>query len=118
MSGCVVYGSKIFLESLQIACVTKGYSAHLVSYREKDWKLNINNRSVRRVCDTEPTKTPFEGYVYCIEVPTGNFLMRREGKCHFTGNCARLARYVEDTPELQGVLSYACLLYTSPSPRD
>lgn len=29
-----------------------------------------------------------DGYCYCFEVPTGAFIVRRNGKIHVTGNCA------------------------------
>jgi hypothetical protein len=32
-------------------------------------------------------KVEYSGPVWCLTVPLGNFLVRRNGKCHFTGNC-------------------------------
>jgi len=33
--------------------------------------------------------TPFKGNVYCISIPSEVFLVRRNGRCVWTGNCSR-----------------------------
>jgi ribonucleotide reductase beta subunit family protein with ferritin-like domain len=35
---------------------------------------------------SETRRVPYDGVVYCVSVPTGNFVVRRNGKAHVTGN--------------------------------
>lgn len=45
-------------------------------------------RSKQRIKLIErPEKIQFDGMVYCVNVPTGAFLVRRQGKAWITGNC-------------------------------
>jgi len=83
----VVHGTKAFLDSLQAACVRHGWCAHLSVAREKDWRLNV---STRREYQAERTATVKRSEpvprVWCLRVPHGNFMVRRHGKAHFSGN--------------------------------
>jgi DNA-directed RNA polymerase beta subunit len=40
-------------------------------------------------CDENEIASNFEGKVYCLRVPSEVFLVRRNGKCSFTGNSSR-----------------------------
>ena len=40
-------------------------------------------------CDENKIASNFEGKVYCLRVPSEVFLVRRNGKCSFTGNSSR-----------------------------
>jgi DNA-directed RNA polymerase beta subunit len=40
-------------------------------------------------CDENEITSNFEGKVYCLRVPSEVFLVRRNGKCSFTGNSSR-----------------------------
>lgn len=84
----VIHGTKAFLESMQAACVQHGWGAHLSIAREKDWRLNVCRRqewqAERSVVVKRAEAAP---RVWCLRVPDGNFMVRRRGKAHFSGNC-------------------------------
>lgn len=106
----VVYGAKMFCDSLQSACVSHGYSASLTEYREGHWRVNINKRSTRKQDIVKKTITSYAGPVWCLETPNSNFFIRRGHKVHLTGNC-RITRHVDANPELHGFLSMDSLRY-------
>lgn len=84
----VFYKPKPQLDTLQALCAMHGYSAHLYCYRETQWRLNIAKRTQVEVPSTNrPTVEEYHGTVWCLTVPLSNFLIRRDGKAHFTGNC-------------------------------
>jgi len=53
-------------------------SVHRMSFFKKSW------RSTQRL---EKTIVPYKGKVYCVEVPYGNIVIRRNNKVMITGNC-------------------------------
>ena len=80
-----------------------GYTSTLSSGREitatKDmWNIGIRRTRVTNTMNhghvntqngqTE-TLTPYNGNVYCISIPSEVFLVRRNGRCVWTGNCSR-----------------------------
>jgi hypothetical protein len=83
-----------------------GYRASLVEYRENQWRLNICATSESWVGPNGFSKKFYKGEVYCLSVDNGNFLIRSNNKCHFTGNC-RLERHINANPELTDLVSYA-----------
>ncbi|MGE0289103.1 MAG: hypothetical protein AB7I42_22745 [Bradyrhizobium sp.] len=87
-SAVVFYKSKPVLDELQALCAMHGYSAHTYVYRDNQYRLNIAKRTQLEVPSTrKPTTEEYHGLVWCLTVPLSNFLIRREGKAHFTGNC-------------------------------
>ena len=87
--GAIIYGTEAVLDGLQALCVVHGVSANISQDVRGAWRLNV--------CFKEDSQThadgaqweiePYEGDVWCLKVPHGNFLVRRNGKPHFTGNC-------------------------------
>ena len=49
--------------------------------------------------------------VWCIEVKNKNFLVRRNNKLQFTGNCERINRAVENDSKLEGTIGIEDLKY-------
>lgn len=83
----VIHGTKAFLDSLQAACVQHGWSAHLSMVRGKDWRLNVCRRLEWQGEKADSvTRSPASSEVWCLRVPHGNFMVRRRGKAHFSGN--------------------------------
>jgi hypothetical protein len=85
----IIYGLKPFLDGLQAACILHGYRAYLSTDNRGSPRLNVCEQ---RFFQIERGQTPFvrvEGKqrVWCLKVPHGNFLIRRNGAAHFTGNC-------------------------------
>lgn len=88
-ASAVIYGPLEFLNNMQAACVRHGYRTKLSKGRPGDWRLYVCDKQtiqfqpkgcVRRIPAT--TKN-----VWCVNVKHGNFMVRRNGSCHFTGNC-------------------------------
>lgn len=86
-NAAVVHGTEAFLSSLQAACVAHGWGAHMSIARGKDYRLNVSRRrewqADREVVVTRSEPSP---EVWCLRVPHGNFMVRRNGKAHFSGN--------------------------------
>lgn len=80
-----------------------GDSRHLNVFRTDDLGKNI-----RKVRLGKSTIVPYQGKVYCLTVPgTHNFLVRRKGRCHFTGNSYRQFFYMMSrTRSLSGIRPY------------
>lgn len=88
-SGFVLYGTREFLEQVQHFCVVKGYRASLKEYRIGDWKLKICDQGASTVL-TPKKKVDwkeYDGYVYCATTEDSTLIVRRNGKCHVSGNC-------------------------------
>ena len=90
----VLYGEKIFLEQVQILCVIKGCRAYLSFCKSGNYyRLNITKTDVWGF-DTSSIKKRYSlslknynGMVWCLNVPLSNFMVKRNGKINFTGNC-------------------------------
>ncbi len=76
-------------DDLQIVAQQAGWTSEVVCqpgdpigtvyfYREAKYPTNVGESLV-----------PYNGKVYCISVPSEVFLVRRRGRCVFTGNCSR-----------------------------
>lgn len=84
----VLHGTRAFLESVQAVAVQHGWRAVLAVARQKDYRLNLLKKSTvefhRSASVTSAAPSP---KVWCLTVPFGNFMVRREGKPLLTGNC-------------------------------
>lgn len=83
------YGQRALLDDVQAGCVTHGYRTSLYTYRDSQCRLNITPSTtyefVNRAIKT--TENPnYEGYVWCVTVPNGTTITRRNGKVAVTGN--------------------------------
>ena len=81
------YKSEPIIDELQALCVMHGYAAHKAVFREKDYRLNILPKSTQIVVAAKRWIEEGPAEVWCLTVPLSNFLVRRNGKAHFTGNC-------------------------------
>ncbi len=92
-NGATLYGSKQFLEQFQILCINKGYRAYLKKNTRGDFVLNITYKNTwcfNSSCKRKEYKfgtEHYKGKVWCLNVPLSNFMVRRNGKHYFTGNC-------------------------------
>lgn len=106
----VFYGRKEICEDVQIACVLHGYRATLTEYRPNQWRVNITKTNKCRTKDWLTSSIEYDGYVYCLTVPNGTLLTRRNNKPVFCGNC-RITRAIEDDPKLDGTIGLSDLKY-------
>jgi hypothetical protein len=84
----VVHKTKEFLDSLQAACVAFGWRTLLSCARDHDWRLSIcSNPESIITTSVSVNEVPAVDRVWCLSVPLTNFMVRRNGKAHFTGNC-------------------------------
>lgn len=88
--------------------VLAGYRTHTV-YNPKagytgGWYVTWNKTGISKAqlstlnSSTNPLRTTsyYDGYVYCIEVPTGSFMLRRNGYVMVGGNCGYNISKIED----------------------
>lgn len=100
--GMMFYGKKEICDDVQRACNMHGYRAFLNEYGENQWRVNIVKTHKSRIYDKEFVE--YHDNVYCLSVPQNkNFLMRRNGKSSFVGNC-RISTYVENDATLEGTM--------------
>lgn len=85
---CILYGVYSVLEEFQSVCVMNGLTATLVRDNRGSYRLNIcEKEGVQFYRDKKITKVPYVGDVWCLNVPRSNFMVRRNGKAFFSGNC-------------------------------
>lgn len=99
-SSRVFYGRKEICDDVQALAVTKGYRATLTEYRENHWRVNLCQTYKCRANRVEADN--YNGKVWCLVVPTHNFLMRQANKPVFTGNCNRIKKALSLDPRLEG----------------
>lgn len=94
----VLYGPEEFLDQVQALCALFGVSAHKKIARPGDVRLNICRNTSTTQFDYQPEIVEdYDGDVWCLRVQHQNFLVRRNGKMHFTGNCwSSLAKTICD----------------------
>ena len=84
----VLHGTEQFLSSVQAVAVMHGWNARLSVAREKDYRLNLCNRStIQAERGVAVSRREYKGIVWCLTVPHSNFMVRRNGAAHFSGNC-------------------------------
>lgn len=85
---CVLHGEHGFLSSVQAVAVRNGWNARISIARGKDARLNLCRReSIQFETAPATKKEHYSGRVWCLTVPLGNFMVRRNGAAHFSGNC-------------------------------
>jgi hypothetical protein len=82
----MAYGLKPILDDLQAACVTHGWRASLTEYRDGDWRLNLCPRLEGSLKGKKVETRPYSGRVWCVTVPNGTTITRRNGRVLISGN--------------------------------
>lgn len=84
----VIHGTQSFLASIQAVAVQHGWRASITTAREKDYRLNLHRKPTVEVHRHKSvTRIAPSPRVWCMTVPHGNFMARRDGKPFVTGNC-------------------------------
>jgi len=86
----VMYGARGFLDQLQALFVSFGLRCSITSAkgRDNDHRLNFCRRDCIEVVRKHAVSAAAAvGAVWCLTVPHGNFMVRRNGAAYFTGNC-------------------------------
>jgi len=102
----MLYGKQNFLEEVQLQCILHDVCASLSTYRETQHRLNITYRKFFNFeyKGNNITKEYYNGDIWDLTVPNHNFMIRRGGKCHFTGN-SWYYDFIENNPSLEGMLN-------------
>jgi hypothetical protein len=95
----VFYGRREICDDVQGFCQAYGSRASLTEYRTGHWRVNINPRHKLRFKTSEGAD--ISEFVYCLTVPSENFLARQNGLSMFTGNC-RIKKAISVDPRLEG----------------
>lgn len=83
-----LHKKKSVLDQWQAAFITHGWKANITENGRGHFVLNvIRKRTVAAVGTSSITSRGYDGLVWCLTVEHGNFLVRRNGQAHFTGNC-------------------------------
>jgi DNA polymerase I-like protein with 3'-5' exonuclease and polymerase domains len=99
--GCFTRGSmysssvKENVEWMQILHALTGRRAHFREYRNGNpnasvnYQLDIVDRDYSLTANIERNDIEYDGMVYCVSVPSGFIMVRRNGQICITGNCPR-----------------------------
>lgn len=99
-------GMKTFLDQMQAQCVVQGYRCSMSEYRKGTFRLNIVETDSICVDSFKDNHSfePYEGEVFCVTVPNGTVVVRRNGKVHISGNCDRWEHYIQqNAPALEDI---------------
>jgi len=86
----VLHGTLEVLSWVQTLAAQCGVSASLIEYRPGDFRLNLAfDREYVQVDNfkKEVKEIEYQDMVWCLNVPNTNFMVRRNGRSYFTGNC-------------------------------
>lgn len=92
------YGQKLSkrkqaLDVVQAAACLVGQSTSWYNHPTKDFAVvNFNSNTMRFQSRTEIFEVSYNDYVYCVEVPSEYFLIRRNGSVIVTGNCQNISK--------------------------
>lgn len=84
--GWIFYGRKRICGDVQALCIQNGLRASMSEPRDGHFVVNIHPMKYTNITNAEWIQ--YDGPVHCLTVLNGNFLVRRNGKAHFTGNCS------------------------------
>lgn len=85
----MLYGLKEILEQIQILSILHNQRATLSVYRKRQYRLNLAmNKAFVTIdrCINKIKKVPYNGIVWCVQVPNQTIVVRRKGKPVITGN--------------------------------
>jgi hypothetical protein len=93
----MIYGIKGFLDQVHAHLAVRGYRSSMTEYRKNTFRLNILHS--RDHVDIDNFKennewVDYKGKVFCVTVPNGLVIVRRNGKVHVSGNCERWERWL------------------------
>jgi hypothetical protein len=72
---------------IQALCLIHGYRATISEYgKNKYLRINIIKMEAASVVTHDVKQVHYTGKIWCVTVPSGNFLVRRGGRPIFTGN--------------------------------
>lgn len=84
-NSAVIYGEREILDQLQALCVSHAVGASVSVDTRGDYRLNVCRKDFTRVAALRSVEH-YAGMVHCLRVPLSNFMVRHNGKAHFTGN--------------------------------
>ena len=90
MDAGALNGEEPILDWVQTLAAQCGASASLVEYLDGDYRLNLTfDREFVQVegFKKEVKEVLYNDTTWCLQVPNTNFMVRRNGKSYFTGNC-------------------------------
>lgn len=94
-------GNRTFADNLQSLCVRRGWRCNVASgtnnngnpiyfiHAKKQRTRMIGGQSAKDRAALAPAPAIAGERVWCVRVPTGAIIVRRDGKAHITGNCGR-----------------------------
>lgn len=95
----VLYGVESILSSVQEAAVCHGWRARVSTDNRGHYRLCLSREPKLRIEKPEIYSEPYKGTVWCLRVPHGNFMVRRNGCAFFTGNSRFETRLAHTNPE-------------------
>ncbi len=94
---------KLNTDAVAMVCALSGYHTNQSVQVDKRGHSDVHTITIRTNTDgfsTRPIKkelVPYNDYVYCVTVPEGRLIVRRNGKITVCGNCGKTAFYLSLT---------------------
>ena len=61
----------------------------------------ITSIQIYPTINKKPDIVDYSGRIYCVQVPNSFIFVRRNGRCHWSGNSYRMQKYVEQIPSYE-----------------
>ena len=91
---CYFSNNRNNVDWAQIVAVLSGRRARIRAYEAKsgntNWQADIPFRGHSWTTNLTKTTVPYTGDVYCVTMPAGNIIVRRNGRAVITGNCVKV----------------------------
>jgi len=79
--------NKSDMDIAQIAHILSNKRASLYTDHTRDYHIVHSNGGQGSYIHQRPDAVSYDGYVYCVTMPKGTVIVRRNGKAAITGNC-------------------------------
>lgn len=91
---------------LRLLAVLNGFSASENEYRPGHWRINLRWTGDMSLPENGLIESDYNGEIWCLNVPGGQFFVERRGKMHLTGNSPRILDYFDKySPNVNPYLS-------------
>ena len=97
--------NKVNTDWTQILQCLRGKRAHMRPYHNglpnsvTNWQIDVSKRAYSLTTNRKVTPYPYHGTVYCVTMPKGTVVVRRNDTVCITGNCQNFTK-LKPTPEL------------------
>ena len=100
-TSATISGTKEFLDQLQILCIMNNTKANLLLDNRGDYGLSVvyNKADITFKTKLQLSKKAYYGYTWCLTMPCGNLVVRKNGRVSIQGNSGSFNQILGTTLE-------------------